>query len=392
MPARTWIKVVALSATALALSGCLRFDVTVLSSDEFGGRNNLTEGSALSQEYLLGYLDAWTVPANPDNGEGLAGYQQPFAQGTNLVGIIPGTDLADEYVLVGGHYDGLGTSCRTVHPDDDICNGATDNAAGVAAVLQVARAIYYSPTPPRRSVVIAFWDAEEDGLRGARHFVSDPLVPLEDIVTYVNLDILGSNLRPSVRNLTFAIGAETGGSRLSEMTSEAASRSTLDTRLFSFIFGQNRSDHAPFVEAGVPAVFFGDSTGPCYHTNADDIDVVDFDKLERQTRVISRLVKDLATTASTPTFVADRPLATYDDLLTLHSISQGFVSSVDEEFTPEQATQIIALAATLDALVAAGRDAFSNDAMITTLTTAAALVSLATTGPCDGFLEDAAAA
>ena len=180
---------------------------------------------------------------------------------------------------MGAHYDGLGASCRDLDPADTICNGATDNATGVAAALAVARAFALSPTPPRRSLVFAFWDREEDGLLGSRHFLANPLVPLEDVVTYVNFDIQGANLRASLRDVTFAIGAETGGQRLQDMVAAATAPSTLDDRAFSHVFGQGRSDHAPFIAAGIPTVFFSDSTGPCYHTDMDDPEIVDHPKL-----------------------------------------------------------------------------------------------------------------
>ena len=99
---------------------------------------------------------------------------------------------------------------------DTICNGATDNAAGVAATLAIGRAIATQSTPPRRSVILAFWDREEDGLLGSQFYTQNPLVPLAATVGYVNFDIQGANLLPSLRNTTFAVAAETGGARLKE--------------------------------------------------------------------------------------------------------------------------------------------------------------------------------
>ena len=130
---------------------------------------------------------------------GDAAFLQPFDRGTNILAIIPGRELPDEYVIVGAHYDHTGSSCRTADPTNTICNGATDNATGVAAVLAVGERLALVPGGPRRSVVLALWDAEEDGLRGSRAYVDAPLVPLEQTVAYVNLDIQGANLLPSLR-------------------------------------------------------------------------------------------------------------------------------------------------------------------------------------------------
>ena len=177
--------------------------------------------------------------------------------------------------------------------------------------------------------MFAFWDREEDGLLGSRHFLANPLVPLEDVVGYVNFDIQGANLRPSLRNFTFAIGAETGGERLQEMVAAASAPSALDTRAFSEIFGQGRSDHAPFIAAGIPTVFFSDSTGPCYHTDMDDPEIVDHPKLAHQIGTAQRLVRDLANTPTPPSFQTGQPLATFDDAATLAEIANRFAEIGD---------------------------------------------------------------
>jgi Zn-dependent M28 family amino/carboxypeptidase len=125
-----------------------------------------------------------------------------------------------------------------VSPGDTICNGATDNAAGVAAVLAIACGIAALPNPPRRSVVLAFWDSEEDELIGSAHYVANPLVPLASTIAYVNFDIQGANLLPSLRNFTFAVGPETGGTPLRALVDPIAAGSALDVRALGFIFGQ----------------------------------------------------------------------------------------------------------------------------------------------------------
>src|SRR4029079_13851022 len=136
--------------------------------------------------------------------------------------------------------------------------------------------------PPRRSVVIALWDGEEANLRGSIAYVNAPVVPLAQTVAYVNFDVLGSNLLPSLRTTTFAVGAETGGPVLTGIVRDAVDADTLDTAMVSAVLGAYRRDYTAFLTSSIPTVFFSDSTGPCYHTPGDDIDVVDFDKLDHQ--------------------------------------------------------------------------------------------------------------
>jgi hypothetical protein len=380
---RRWTAITAVGVAALLLSGCLKFDADRLGSDAAAGRNNSTPGSTFAQDHLITYLSKWGYGANT-GASGLAAFKQPFTGGTNIIGIIPGTDLADEYVVVGAHYDGLGSSCRDLDPADSICNGATDNGTGVAAALAVGRALVLSPTAPRRSVVLAFWDREEDGLLGSKHFLANPLVPLEDVVSYVNFDIQGANLRASLRDVTFAIGAETGGARLQEMVAAASGPSTLDTRALSQIFGQGRSDHAPFIGAGIPTVFFSDSTGPCYHTDMDDPEIIDHTKLERQVGTATRLVRELANTSSLPTFQSGLPLATYDDAVAVSEVAHIFAEL--DDLPADVRDEFLAHREAVTDVVFAGPEAFDAGAITTVLVAAADMVDALTHGPCDGFL------
>ena len=286
----------------------------MLASDDLGGRDNLTDDSVATQDYLFGQLAEFTEPAY--EGTGIDGYLQEFDEGTNMIGVIPGGDLAEEFVVIGAHYDHVGTNCPTSDPADDICNGATDNAAGVAAALTAAREV--AAAGPRRTIIVALWDAEEDGLLGSAYYATDPVVPPESTVAYVNFDIQGSDLLPSIANPTIAVGAETGGRDDGRGGDPAAGTSTLDTPLLSVVFGQGRSDHVSFIANGVPSVFFTDATNACYHTAQDDLDRCRF----RQTGPAGRHRDGPAGRPrfdghTSPTFDPAAPVATYDDALAL---------------------------------------------------------------------------
>ncbi len=380
------LRVGVVAGLVLVATACVPWDLQRLSSDAFGGRDNGTPGSVLAQDHLFARLQSWTVGANPA-GTGRAAYEQQFAGGTNIIGIVPGTDLADEYVMIGAHYDGHGSSsaCRGKTAADSICNGATDNATGAAIVVNVAQRLAQSPVKPRRSVIVALWDREEDGLLGSQAYVANPLVPLADTVAYVNLDIQGANLRPSLRNNTFAIGAETGGAVLQDALAAAIAPTPLDTRAFSIIFGQGRSDHAVLVGAGVPSVFFSDATGPCYHTVGDDLSVVDMGKLIAQFETVTRITTDLANRDDAPTLVTGLPLATYADAVTFSVVTHEVFADLATFSAADQQT-LLTNAATVDQVVAAGPAAFDDNAMISVLLAAQASVTVLGHGPCDGFL------
>lgn len=380
-----------LCLAATALSGCTVLDVARLADDSTHGRDNGTPGSALARGYLIEQLKPIARGLNTA-ASGDAAYTQSTGGGTNVVAVIPGTDLADQYVVVGAHYDHLGDSCTTTScTQDTIFNGATDNAAGVAAALAIARSIAAQPTKPRRSVVIALWDQEEDGLVGSRYYVQHPLVPLAKTVGYVNFDIQGSNLLPSLRNTSIAVASETGGPRLQEIVRAAIGERSLDTAMFSAIFGQNRSDYVNFIGASVPSVFFTDATNACYHTVDDEIGVVDFDKLDVQIATSLAVTRELASTATPPAFAPGTPLATFDDAIAASRIvnrayaDRGRFSAADQQTLTD-------VRADVRRIVDEGRAAFGSDDVSTLLGAAGGFVNLMTHGTCNGFLSASAQA
>jgi hypothetical protein len=351
--------------------------VRALADDAMDGRDNQTPGSAKAQEYLVARLREIAEPLAQD-------FREPFAEGTNLLGLIRGSELPDEYVILGAHYDHLGHRCRMTKPGDDICNGATDNAASVAAVLEIGRRLAEGERP-RRSIVIALWDAEEDGLLGSTAYISNPAVPKDHTVAYLNWDNQGSNLLPSTRNTTIQVGAETGGSALVDLAAGAAAQSDLDTLALSLVFGQGRSDHAVFADAGIPVVFSTDATSGCYHTVQDDVAAVDFTKLGREIDKGEALARAVADAATAPRYVAGTPPATFEDARAMLAVLRRGEPDLTR-FPPDVKPALDTYLADVQAMVDAGPGAFDGDAIATLLGGAIQLVDALTKLPCDAFI------
>jgi hypothetical protein len=362
--------------------------VEALASDELEGRDNGTPGSLAAQDLIIEQLEQIAEPA--PGADPADPYRQAFAGGTNVLGVIPGTGEdapAEEVVVVGAHYDGLGSDCYAFDDTDEICNGATDNAAGVAAVLEVGQRIA-DEGGLGRTVVLGFWDIEEDSLGGSAHYLTDPAYPLDDTIAYVNFDILGANLLPSLRDATILVGSETGGPQLEaavEMATEAAP--DLSVLPLSLLFGQGRSDHAPFAGAEIPVAFFTDANPPCYHTTGDDVSVVDFGKLGQQIDVAAALVQELGTTEEPPAFAADLPAADFGDA---EGMLEALAAAEDEfeRFDDEEQAAAEQFLVDLTAVVDAGEAAFDEEASATLLAGSVDFVTALATGECDGFLED----
>ena len=372
----------------------LRSVVKKLAGKKIAGRDNGTPGSLAAQTYLVRKLRRL--------GRGLAGggtddaaFKQPFTylgqSGTNLLAVMRGGDLADEYVMIGAHYDhldsrsdGTGRCFANGTPGDEICNGAADNASGVAATLAIAKALKKAGGT-RRSVILAFWDAEEDDLNGSAYYAANPLVPNAAVKAYINFDIQGANLLPSLKTTSFAIGAETGGAAFEALVAEAIAAEGLGTTLLSYIFGQLRSDYVNLVNAGIPTIFYTDANNGCYHTVNDDVEFLDFKKLRRQTHIGFRTTAALTEAVSPLPFVPPYPgLATFTDLQRVAAIVQSGRADVALLQPADQATAM-ALDATLQGMVAAGPAAFDSVDVGTLLQGAIDLVNALRRVPCQKF-------
>lgn len=184
-------------------------------------------------------------------------YEEP-----NVTGVLRGSDpeLADEFVVLTAHLDHIGTfeenafvasGCRSATPEDNVCNGAVDNASGVSIMLETART-FVELGAPRRSVVFVALAAEEKGLLGSEYFAENPTVPQDAMVANVNLDMPVIVYEFSD---VIAFGAER--SQLGPIASRAASQ--LDVTISEDpIPEQNlfiRSDHYNFVRQGIPSIF-----------------------------------------------------------------------------------------------------------------------------------------
>ena len=203
----------------------------------------------------------------------------------NVVAILPGSDpkLKDDYVVLSAHLDHIGITPEKPGDKpgtDRINNGALDNAAGIATMLEVARAMAESPKKPRRSVIFLASTGEEKGLLGADYYARNPTVPLSHIVGNIDLDM--PLLLYKFKDV-IAFGAD--HSTLGPITAAAVKPLGLtlspDPMPEETIFV--RSDHYMFVRQGVPAVFlatgyanggeaaWGKFLGGNYHHPGDDI-------------------------------------------------------------------------------------------------------------------------
>ncbi|MEG3182029.1 M28 family peptidase [Sphingomonas sp. LT1P40] len=252
-------------------------DVRILAADDMEGRLAGTPGSAKARAYLLERLRAIGVePA-------YAALEQPFEtvykdkplKGVNLIGRIPGTGKSDRVLVIGAHYDHFGVQ------DGKIFNGADDNASGVAVLLSIAEA--FVRERPEHDVIFALWDAEEQGLFGAKAFVAAPPVPLSRIVMNLNLDMMSR----SDKNELWLAGAHhypflrPRFERLAKAAPVSLKLGHDGPPWKGIDDWTDGSDHHVFHAKGIPFAYFGVEDYPDYHQPGDDFAAIPKDFFAR---------------------------------------------------------------------------------------------------------------
>lgn len=216
----------------------------------------------------------------------------------NVFGMIEGSDpeLKEEIVLYLAHFDHMGTDS-----DGEVFNGADDNASGCVGLLEIAEAFRAEKKPPRRSVGFLWVSAEEIGLFGSNYFANHPLVPIDRIVSVINLDMIGrtkteADALSDRSGLTIAGGdtVKVIGGLQSSLMMEINSESLKEMGMVgNYEFNDlnhperyfYRSDHINFARKDIPVLFYSTGTHNDYHTIADTEERIDYPKFEKMVRM-----------------------------------------------------------------------------------------------------------
>ena len=296
--------------------GEMRRTVEYLASQELGGRYPDTAGDTLASEFIVGRLRSLKLKRIV-KGKKKTGYYQDFTYGKdvqrtthNIIAVLPGKDrrLKDEYIVVGSHYDHLGMGGQgsgSRRPDTlGVHPGADDNASGDAVVLQLAR--YFKKARPARSIIFAFFGAEEQGRVGSKRFVEwmrqeDPCrihlpAGLEGIVAMVNLDMVG-RMRDNALSVS-GTGTSTDFKALAEMAAERTQLTITCTP-----DGYGPSDQASFVAADIPVLYLTTGGHMEYHTPDDVPSTLSYDGMQRTLDYARELVTELAGRPGKPDFI-----------------------------------------------------------------------------------------
>ena len=288
------------------------------SSDKFEGRNTGEPGQKLAVEFIRNFYRSNNI-IKADNTED---YFQKFlvdfdsrqvtrpdninednidwVKTENVAAIIEGDTYPNEYIVLTAHLDHVGTE------NGEIFNGADDDGSGSMALLEIAEAFKLAELDgnrPKRSIVILHVSAEEKGLLGSKYYSENPLYPLDDTITNLNLDMIGRT--DPTRNSNndeyiYLIGTDRLSTMLHE-TSEKINDRTVNLELdyrFNAWDDPNRfyerSDHWHFAKNNIPVIFYFSGTHEDYHQPTDTAEKIRYDLLTKRTRLIFHTAWEIA--------------------------------------------------------------------------------------------------
>jgi hypothetical protein len=206
----------------------------------------------------------------------------------NVVGIIEGND-PDQVILLGAHYDHLGMA------NGFIWNGADDNASGTVGVLTIAKAIMETRQKPEKTIIIALWTAEEEGLLGSRYYVDNIAYPLKNLRLNVNFDMISRYVSDDEPNkVTMTYTNTCPGFREHTEGNLKKYGINLDISFEPSEDPPGGSDHRSFVAKGVPIMRFKPGHREEYHTPGDEISTLDWDIMEKIIRISFANIWELA--------------------------------------------------------------------------------------------------
>jgi hypothetical protein len=209
----------------------------------------------------------------------------------NVLGYLEGSDLKDELIVITAHYDHLGIEGNVVF------NGADDDGSGTVAVVDLARAFSQAKKDghgPRRSILFMTVSGEEKGLLGSSYYVDHPEFPLEKTVCDLNIDMIGRVDEKHTGNpdYIYLIGSDKLSSQLHKISEEA--NRLYSNLLLDYTYNDEkdknrfyyRSDHYNFARNAIPVIFYFNGVHADYHKETDEVEKIDFNKMEKITRLV----------------------------------------------------------------------------------------------------------
>jgi len=297
----------------------LKTNLYIIASDEMEGRDTGSKGQKKAGEYLISQY----VKAGITFPEGATDYYQKIPAASlnsrrnenlpdseNIWAFIKGSEKPEEVLVISAHYDHIGVK------NAEINHGADDDGSGTVAVLEIAKAFQKAKDEghgPKRSILFLHVTGEEHGLLGSKYYSENPLFPIANTITDVNIDMIGrrDEIHKDSNDYVYIIGSDYLSSDLYTICEEA-NKNYIKTNLDYTFNDRNdpnrfyyRSDHYNFAKKGIPAVFLFNGVHADYHKPTDTADKIEFDALAKRAQLAFAIAWELANRDNRP--VVDKP-------------------------------------------------------------------------------------
>lgn len=247
-------------------------NLEAFSADSMAGRGTGEPGGMKAQSFIANRFESLGLLQFDSSYKHTFSFANPFKKskitGTNMLAWVKGSKYPDKYIVISSHHDHLGNR------NGNIYNGADDNGSGTCALFAIAE--YLTQNPPLHSVILAAFDAEENGLIGSKHFVNKPPVPLKHIVFNLNMDMISRDEEQEI----FICGTH-HYEKLKPLLADIDSASKIKVT-YGHDHGSMRtedwtyaSDHGSFYKKKIPFVYLGVEDHEDYHQPTDDFERID---------------------------------------------------------------------------------------------------------------------
>ncbi|PTM01859.1 MAG: peptidase M28, partial [Bacteroidetes bacterium] len=283
----------------------LKVHLYKFASEEFEGREAGTKGHQLAASYIKDYYISENIPSPINDTDyyqevNIKEYDSKYNDSENVVAFIEGSEKPNEILIVSAHLDHEG-----IDDDGNIHFGADDDGSGTVALLEMAQAFNQAKKEgfgPKRSILFLHLTAEEIGLHGSRFYVNNPIFPLENTISNLNIDMIGrvDRKHEDNPNYVYVIGANRLSKEL-HYISEKVNRTFFNMDLDYTYNDENdhnryyyRSDHYNFASNNIPVIFYFNGEHEDYHQITDTPDKINYALLEKRTRLIFATAWQLA--------------------------------------------------------------------------------------------------
>lgn len=295
----------------------LKTHLFTIASDEMQGRDTGSEGQKKAGKYLIEHYQNLGL-SYPLAAESFyqpvpskfmkTAWSPTLPDSENIWVYLEGGELKEEVIVISAHYDHIGMK------NNEIYNGADDNGSGTSALLEIADAFVQAKKEgftPKRSILFLHVTGEEYGLHGSRYYAENPILPIENTIANINIDMIGrrGNGKETNDNYVYVIGSDRLSTDLHTLSEKANEYVGLELDYtYNDLNDPNRfyyrSDHYNFARKGIPAIFYFDGVHEDYHKTTDTVDKIDFPLFTKRTKLAFATAWKLANAENRP--VIDR--------------------------------------------------------------------------------------